>query len=41
MNRDLRKWAIRGKGEYWIVEDREIWCHPDDLAVLKRSLAQP
>jgi hypothetical protein len=28
----------RGKGEYFIVEERELWCHPDDHAKLKQEL---
>jgi hypothetical protein len=38
MNRDPRNWTMRGKGEYFIVGGREIWCHPDDLERLKRKI---
>lgn len=27
-----------GKGEYFVVEDREIWCHPEDLEILRKSI---
>ena len=36
--RDPRNWVMRGKGEFYIVDGREIWCHPDDLGKLKRHL---
>ena len=35
LNRAPRNWSNCGKGEYWVVDGREVWCHPDDLAKLK------
>jgi hypothetical protein len=41
LDRDPRNWAFFGKGEYFIVENCEIWCHPDDLAKLRQALTVP
>jgi hypothetical protein len=38
LNRAPRNWSNCGKGEYWLVDGREVWCHPDDLAKLKQEL---
>jgi hypothetical protein len=38
MNHDPRNWATRGKGEYFIINGRDLWCHPDDLSQLKEQL---
>ena len=38
MIRGPRNWITRGKGEYRIVENREIGCHPDDFALLRENL---
>ena len=38
MNCDPRNWITRGKGEYFIVNSRDLWCHPNDLEQLKNSL---
>jgi hypothetical protein len=28
----------RGNGKYFVVNNREIWCHPDDLVKLKQAM---
>ena len=38
LNRAPRNWSNCGKGQYWLVDGREVWCHPDDLAKLKQEL---
>lgn len=37
---DPKNWRYRGKGEYWIVDGREVWCHPDDFEKLKAALSR-
>jgi hypothetical protein len=27
-----------GNGKYFVVDQREVWCHPDDLPKLKQAL---
>jgi hypothetical protein len=38
MDRDPRNWITRGKGEYFLVDGKAIWCHPDDLKKLQESV---
>jgi hypothetical protein len=37
-DRDYRNWHNVGNGEFWLVEGRELWCHPDDFEKLKAAL---
>lgn len=42
--RRVRKWLRKhppytvGNGQFFIVQEREIWCHPDDLRTLESKL---
>jgi hypothetical protein len=44
--RRIKRWHRRnppytvGNGEYLLIEDREIWCHPDDFEKLRQTIEQ-